>query len=225
MYLRNSAKKIRHIKFLTNDSLIINTEQFFSPYFSIQQDDPILLNMTWYHCKRCWFLNFILHIPMRGITPYSLETWHIQRCIIFKQLWASCKYRSKDNKRECLPSLIAVNGVPSSSCSLITFRATNFPFTLRETKEDMRSKSVKICSHYGSVFLKIHILCIFALKMWLNYIATTRLISVSLEILYHHHKYSHFKYSHFKYSHLHSPRFNRSFLWFTLCSFQNETSA
>lgn len=34
-------------------------------------------------------------------------------------------------KCECIPSLIAVNGVPSSSCNLITFNATSFPFTLK----------------------------------------------------------------------------------------------
>lgn len=57
-------------------------------------------------------------------------------CRIFKQLQASGKHSGNDNKRKFLPSLIAVKGVPSSSCSLITFRATNFPFTLGEMNRD-----------------------------------------------------------------------------------------
>lgn len=32
------------------------------------------------------------------------------------------------------PSLMAVKGVPSSSCKRITFRATSFPFTLVKTQ-------------------------------------------------------------------------------------------
>lgn len=39
-------------------------------------------------------------------------------------------------KCECIPSLIAVKGVPSSSCNLITFKATSFPFTLKRKEEE-----------------------------------------------------------------------------------------
>ena len=45
---------------------------------------------------------------------------------------------------------MAVKGVPSSSCSLITFRATSFPFTLEKRRNKKEKKSMKICSCYGS---------------------------------------------------------------------------
>lgn len=47
---------------------------------------------------------------------------------------------------ELLPSLMAVKGVPSSSCKRITFRATSFPFTL-ETKAEVDKRKKK----YGNL--------------------------------------------------------------------------
>ena len=50
-----------------------------------------------------------------------------------------------------LPSLIAVKGVPSSSCKRITFRATSFPFTL-ETKQKDNHKYGKLMTFFLFLF-------------------------------------------------------------------------
>lgn len=104
------------------------------------------------------FLNYSLHNHMRHVL--SSVT-----CTILTVLWKPHKNRIRE-RTGCLPSLMAVNGVPSSSCSLITLRATSFPFTLKETKEQTKV----ILQNYMSVVspiepLTISLPCSSALRM------------------------------------------------------------
>lgn len=83
---------------------------------------------------------------------------------LLTMLGATRNDRIKERRLKCLPSLMAVKGVPSSSCSLITFRATSFPFTLQETKEQRKVTLQNCKSAWVLIMLpNISILCKFAL--------------------------------------------------------------